>query len=160
LIDFLRIEGLTNKVSGHHARDRGMMSADEIIAQYAATRARIREPSLLIIINRRFKRNTSEKQLYHYTRGDWVLGKNRDRAKYAFAVYHGIIRQVYMIKSWSKVAARSRSGKQKFKYKFKGQISSELSHYKNEKVTHYLKKGNQSPVLYINCKTKNKKPRK
>ncbi len=157
LIDYLGIEGLTNEVSGHHMKDRGMMTADEIIAQYAAAPARIDEPSLLIIVNRRFKRNMTDKQLYNITRGNWVLGKNKYIAKYAFAVYHGIIRQIYEIKSWSKVTIKSRNGKRKFRYRFQGQISSDMSHYKNKKITRYLKKGNQSPVLYINCKPKKRK---
>jgi hypothetical protein len=40
-------------------------------------------------------------ELYDATRGIWKVGKQRrEQADYAFAVYEGIVREVYRIKTW------------------------------------------------------------
>jgi hypothetical protein len=91
-------------------------------------------------------------ELYESTRGDWVLGKARNLAKYAFTVYHGIVREVYRIDGWTAVTAKGKNVKRRDRWQFTGIITEELSHYKNRRVSSYIKKGNQSPVLYVNCR--------
>ncbi len=94
LIDFVGLTDLTNQVAGHYMDSRGRMSVTEIIAKYQAKPITITEPVLLIIINRLFERNISPERLYEVTRGNWVLGERRNKAKYAFSVFRGIVREV------------------------------------------------------------------
>jgi hypothetical protein len=151
LIDYLRLDLLSNKVAGHWMGDRGLMTFVEIISKYRATPARIKEPVLLIIINRLYRRNMSDNQLYQVTHGNWVLGRRREKAEYGLAVYHGIIRAAYRIRSWAPVTVKANNGKTKIRWQFRGVKAPELSHYIGKTVAHHLKKGSQSPVLYINC---------
>ena len=150
LIDYLGLDLLSNKVAGHEMNDRGLMTAAEIVSQYRAVPARIKEPVLLIIINRLFKRNMTEKQLYQATRGNWVLGRKREKAKYGLAVYHGIIRAAYRIRSWTPVSLKAKNGKRKIRWQFRGSKATELSHYIGKSVARHIKRGSQSPVLYLN----------
>ena len=151
LIDYIGLESLTNLVGGQHMEKRGRMTVNEIISEYSAVPVTIKEPGLLIIINRRFRRNMTANELYESTRGDWVLGKARNFAKYAFAVYHGVVREVYRIDSWTAVTAKGKNVKRRDRWQFTGTIADELSYYKNGRVSSYIKKGSQSPVLYVNC---------
>jgi hypothetical protein len=151
LIDYLGLDSLTNLVAGQDMADRGRMTVNEIIAQYAAKPVTIEEPALLIIINRLFRRNMTAAQLYDSTRGDWVLGNRRNRARFAFAVYHGVVREVCRIEKWTSVTTKGERAKRKDRWQFTGSVATDLRHYVNGKVTSYIKKGSQSPVLYINC---------
>ena len=54
-VDFLSIEGLTNLVLGRESEERGYMTTSDIIAQYAAKRIDITEPSILVRVNRLYK---------------------------------------------------------------------------------------------------------
>ena len=42
----------------------------------------------------------NETELYDATRGIWKVGEERVKAKYAFAVFEGVIREVYEISQW------------------------------------------------------------
>jgi uncharacterized protein len=57
----------------------------------------IEEPVLLIRPNQRYKHGISAKELYEVTRGIWVLGPRREGVTYAFAVFEGIVWEVYEI---------------------------------------------------------------
>ncbi len=105
LIDYIGIADLTNIVQGYHSYNRGKMTIFEVIAQYDAPQIQITEPAILITINQLFERGVSDERLYEITRGDWVVGERRNRAKYAFSVYNGIVRQVYEIQRWFPVTA-------------------------------------------------------
>jgi hypothetical protein len=152
LIDYLRLHTLSNEVAGHEMNDRGQMTAVEIAAQYRAASARIKEPLLLININRQFRRNSTESKLYKATRGNWVLGRRRVKARYALAVYRDIVRAAFAIRSWKSVPALSKTGKAKLRWRFSGVPAHELDHYLGKSVARYIKKGSQSPVLYLNCR--------
>jgi len=95
LIDFIGLSGLTNQVQGYNSDDRGQMTAAEVISKYQAPVAEITEPVILITVNRYYRRGMSAEMLYEITRGSWVIGTRRNKAKYAFAVYKGVVREVY-----------------------------------------------------------------
>src|SRR5882757_3180263 len=80
LIDFIDIRELTNVVLGHNSDSRGLMSIADIIAKYLAPEIEITEPVILITVNRLFKRNISNDELYEITRGNWVVGERRKKA--------------------------------------------------------------------------------
>lgn len=151
LIDFIGLADLTNQIAGRHMDARGRMTVAEIISAYQTKSIKIVEPVLLIIVNRLFERNLSAERLYEITRGNWVLGVRRNKAVYAFAVYRGIVREVYMIHSWSQVQARTPEQKRQSRWRFAGEVAQKLQHYVGGSVATYLKPGAQSPVKYVNC---------
>jgi len=150
LIDFIGLEDLANIVAGRDADRRGRMTVNEIIAHYEAPPIVITEPSILVIINRLFRRNMTPEQLYEATRGNWVLSERRNQAKYAFSVYNGIVRQIYSIRGWSPVVAKSPTAKVRNRWRFEGEVAVELAHYIGGSIEAYLKPGAQSPTRYVN----------
>jgi hypothetical protein len=151
LIDFIGLEGLANIVAGMDADRRGRMTVNEVIAQYDAKPIVISEPSILVIISRLFRRNMTPEQLYEATRGNWILSERRNQAKYAFSVYNGIVRQIYSIRGWSPVVARSPTAKVRNRWRFESEVATELADYVGGCVDAYLKPGAQSPIRYVNC---------
>jgi len=92
------MENLTNKQSGYKSSSFGRMSTQQIRATYQKDQVNITEPSILIRINQAFRYSMSPMELYDYTRGQWKLKKeNAQKAKFGFAVYQGIIQEVYEI---------------------------------------------------------------
>lgn len=150
LIDFVGIEKLTNQVHGFSSDDRGKMSVADIIEKYAAPEVQITEPAILITLNQQYRKGMGERELYEKTRGDWVIGVKRDRAKYAFAVYHGIIREVYEIETWSPSPNASTLPTGRRRWRFEGKIAYELRHYVGGSVARYSVLGAQNPIRYIN----------
>ncbi len=150
-IDLLGIEGLTNLVLGHESEKRGYMTASDIIAQYAAEKIEINEPSILIRVNKLFRYGMTADELYEITRGNWVVGKRREKAKYAFSVYRGIVREIYKFDRWFRVPARGDTEKTRMRWRFDGEVADELSHYIFGDVSHYFSKGHLNPIKYLNC---------
>jgi len=109
----------------------------------------IEEPAILFRISQRYRDGLSENELYQITRGEWVIGKRREHAKYAFAVYQGIIVEVYQIKKWFPFSGKTPSKGQR--WYFDGSVAEHLQHYKGGSVKHYFKQGGVNPVTYINC---------
>lgn len=164
IIDYIGLENLVNKQSGYRADKRGLMTVPEIIAQYAAESTEINKPAILIKVNQLWQRNITPAKLYDITRGDWVLGERRTKAKYAFAVYRGIIRQVYRIITWARVGVEDgidrgkkvqnlgRKAKIKDRWRFEGEIAYNMQHYVGKRLPEeLLTPGAQYPVRYVNC---------
>ncbi len=151
IIDFIGLEGLTNLVLGHNSDDRGQMSAIEVIAKYEALEVNIVEPVILITVNRLYQRGISAESLYEVTRGNWVIGQRREKAKYAFAVYNGIIREVYEIVRWYPVTARRDEQKTQQRWRFDGKIATDVRHYVGGSTGKYLVIGARNPIRYVNC---------
>ena len=76
------------------------MPLKELIFQYGAKPVKITDKVLLIRINQRFRPSMSNEEMYEATRGIWKLGPRRENAKYAFAVFEGVVREVYEIEQW------------------------------------------------------------
>jgi hypothetical protein len=149
LIDFIDIRELTNIVAGHGSDSHGLMSITDIIAKYLAPEIEIVEPVVLITVNRLYRRNMNDDELYEITRGNWVTSTRRTNAKYAFCVYNGIVRQVYQIQRWFPVKARSQDAKSQNRWRFDGIVANELQHYVGGNVEKYV--GSQNPIRYVNC---------
>lgn len=61
----------------------------------------IRENIVIIKINRSFREGMSETELYDVTRGCWKRKiASVEKADYALAVVHGIVKEVYQIDEW------------------------------------------------------------
>ena len=151
LIDFIGLADLTNLVQGHGADDRGQMTVAEVIAKYEAPAVIIHEPVILITINCLYRRGMSAEELYEATRGNWVIGQRRDQVKYAFAVYNGIIREVYEIHRWQPATARRESQKRQQRWRFDGVVATYLRHYVGGSTVNYAVTGAQNPIRYVNC---------
>lgn len=151
LIDFIGLEALSNRVAGMHAETRGRMRLVDIVAQYDAKDITINEPMLLLTLNRYYDHSMTPEDLYEYTRGNWVLSASRkDKVKYACAVYRGIVREVYEIKSWM-IVKKGRPGEDysRPRWRFDGVVAQNLQHYIGGRVEHYTQ-NSQNPVRYVN----------
>jgi hypothetical protein len=100
---------------------------------------------MIIRINREFRPDLGADRLYHVTRSSWVVGERRECAEYALSVYQGKVLEVYAISSW-RMAANGR-------WEFRGRPADEdvRRRYVGTSVKHYLKPGNQNPIVYVNC---------
>lgn len=108
--------------------------------------AEITDPVILVRINRLFRPGMSDEELYQATRTAWRVGVRREAARYALALYAGNVREVYDIDGWQPADTPGR-------WEFRGNVADESvrSRYVGRSVRHYLRQGNQSPILYVNC---------
>ena len=112
--------------------------------------ARIAESALLIKIPGLWTPTMTPVELYNATRRWWKVGERRERATYAFSVNRGVIRQVYVIESWSEWTPEE-ADKPGIRWGFIGHVAPEMGHYLNTSVAHLYKKGDANPVRYVNC---------
>ena len=157
-IDLLGVDSLTNAVHGYHSARRGRMSLDQVLSLYQRKPARIVEPAILIRINKLYHYGMSPAELYDATRGVWVIGSKRKKAKYAFAVYQGIVREVYVISHWlpagSTFSTRNPRGvKAKRRWEFVGTVATERirKKYVGRAVDGLFSPGGRNPIRYVNC---------
>ena len=117
----------------------------------------IQEPSLLIRIPKLFRTGMSSRNLYDATRGAWKLGR-RQRARLAFAVDSGIVREVYEIENWHP-AGSTQYVARKFEnvdiqgsWEFTGRVASAdvRDKYVGQSVADYFPRGARAPVIYVN----------
>lgn len=142
---------LTNAVLGHHHSKRGLAGVDVITSLYDPSPAPpITEPSLLIKIPGLWTPTMSASELYDATRRWWRVGIRREKAKYAFAVNHGVVRQVYAIDSWRQWTPEEADRVQP-RFGFTGTVATEMADYVNTSVAHLYQPGEANPVRYLNC---------
>lgn len=89
VINALGISGLANAVRGWRGAKLGRAPLNEVVARYTRRRASIKEPAMVIRINRLYRYGMSDLELYDATRSAWVLGPRRERAEYALAGVRG-----------------------------------------------------------------------
>lgn len=158
-IDLLGLGELTNQVRGWKSLQVGRMTLDQLIGYYAAQPVSIVHPVLLIRINKLYRHNMSPLELYETTRGIWRLGRRRERAKFAFAVFEGIVREVYEIISWHPARTtpyKTRDLSQRDvnrRWEFEGKVAEDgvRNQYRGGSVAHYYRHGNQTPTIYVNA---------
>jgi hypothetical protein len=117
----------------------------------------IDEPVVAININQTFRPGINAGDLYDCTRGIWRLSRARaEQAQYAFAVYRGIVKEVYEIKQWYPAGETKYKERQfdaadlKNRYEFIGRVATNKvrEKYLDRRMPerHY---GN--PIRYYNC---------
>ena len=153
--DALRLAGrdLTNRVAGRGTFERGWAPLPEIRVRYTATPAEIRRADrvVLIRINRLYRPTMTPDELYEATRKWWRINPRRN-PQFAFAVYHGIVREVYRIDGWEGPEHVVRNGKTSLRWGFSGSIDAEATTlYKDHSVHEYLPRGLRTPTVYVNC---------
>jgi len=126
----------------------------------------INDPVIAISVNEQYPHCTTANDLYTCTRGLWRLDHERaGRAKYAFAIYEGKIKEVYEIEQWLPatkvfsdfwVARLERQGRTISadehigRYEFTGHVASEP--IRKKYVGHKLpKRHSGNPIMYFNC---------
>ncbi len=140
-IDLLGLDNLTNAVKGHNSWERGLKTVNELMQHYDAKVIEITEPTIIININKLYKRFMSDEELYKVTKEAWKLGIKKNRASYVVASYRGLVREVYKIENWYSLGNR---------WGFNGRIAEEevRTKYKDQSLENYIKKGNQNPIKY------------
>ena len=126
----------------------------------------IAEPVVAININQQYPHAKSAEDLYNSTRGIWRINRERAaRAKYAFAVYQGEIKEVYEIERWIPASAQTREywdgressqGKEyppevhEGRSEFIGRLAPEhiRQKYKGRRMP---VRHSQNPIRYFNC---------
>jgi hypothetical protein len=96
-------------------------------------------------------------ELYDATRGVWKAGPNRDKIRFAMAVYEGVIREIYEVAKWlpagSTFSTRSiQSDRLLGRWEFVGQLASDAirDKYIFKSVRHYFSPSSQNPLFYVN----------
>jgi len=124
------------------------------------------EPVVAINIAEQYPQVKNADELYNCTRGFWRLKReSAEKASYAFAVYKGVIKEVYEIDSWEPAKVQtgqislSKLNSQTIetgtpinfgRYQFVGKIASE--NIRNKYVERHIPiVHGQSPILYFNC---------
>lgn len=110
----------------------------------------IDDPVILIRINRTYKKNMSERELYEATRKAWRLNPERaNGAKYVFSVYKGTVKEIYEMEFWK--FSKIENGRKR--YEFNGRVASNgiRAKYWDMSVAKVFKKGASNPITYINC---------
>jgi len=98
-------------------------------------------------------------ELYDATRASWKLGTKRENARFAFAGFEGIVREVYEIKAWLKAgftfnSAHKRDARPRDRWEFVGRLAPERvrRRYFDRDVSSYFKAGAQNPICYVGIK--------
>jgi hypothetical protein len=158
VIDLIGIQNLKNNYRGNHSRSFGRVSVEDIIIELTAEPVEVKHRVILIKINKTFRSDMSPEELYEATRGIWVVGEKREKVEFAFAVYHGIVREVYKIQKWYPAGSlnykyrKISALKNKNRWEFEGIPASEEIRelYIHKSVKEYFNKGSQNPIRYIN----------
>lgn len=156
-IDLLGLPQLTNAVHGHGTQ-YGRLPLGEVVAHYTKRKANIREPAILIRINKAYRYGMSDVELYDATRSAWRVGERSRRAEYAFAVFEGVVREVYRITGWVRggstfnVRHDGRPHRRPGRWEFIGTLAEQplRQRYINRYVGDRFRAGAQNPIAYVN----------
>jgi len=127
---------------------------------------RVDDRVIAISINEQYPHCKDAAELYRATRGLWRLKKERaENAKYAFAVYRGVVKEVYEIDKWlpatkafsdfwvEKLGSQGRTispAEHVGRYEFIGNLAPEAIRQKY--IGHTLPtRSYGNPILYFNC---------
>ncbi len=156
VIDLLGPDDLTNEVRGYQSKTHGRMNLAQIQALYAATSVDVKEPALLIRINRLYRHTMTPLELYDATRIAWKLGKDREKVRFAMSIYAGVIREVYEVMGWYPEGSTfqtlpNRNPKESDRWEFVGRIAEEKirKKYIYRSVAHYFPPASQNPIQYV-----------
>ena len=159
IIDVLNYSGiqLTNEVSGHHANESGIMTADEITRLYSAAQLNsIGEDCVIININGQYNRAMGSKGIYNATKQTWrIAAWRRKKIKYVLSEYRGLIIEVFKVKDWYQNERpygmnTKKAGQYYMGWGFNGHIAEKCVRdmYINKSIAHIKVKGRANPLTY------------
>ena len=119
------------------------------------------DENVIIFRIAKYQHGMSAREIYDLTRRCWKVNVEKARkADLAFAVYKGIVLEVYRIDKW--VPGHStynsipvsdeikRRDKQQGRWEFEGRVADNLREkYVGKNVSGFFKRGNQHPFIYI-----------
>lgn len=149
---------LLNLVAGDSTMGQQRISAEELIRMERAKPITVKENALLIRVNRLYRSDMTPLELYEATRGAWKVGLRRYEAEYAFAVFQGVVMEVYRIDRWlpagfSTYKTRSSEEFSRRRWEFEGVVDKQLSkQYVGRSVRRYFPEHSQSPTVYVRCR--------
>ncbi len=159
-IGLLGLANLTNRVVGKDSLRFGRKGLTELEGYYAAKPVNITNPVILIRVNQLYRHGMPAAELYDITRGVWVLSAERaSKMKYVFAVYEGVVREVYEPEKWMPALTTKYPTRTDLvpddangRIEFIGQVADESIRrkYLLGDVAAYTKVSLQAPCLYIN----------
>lgn len=157
VIDAVGLKGLVNQIRGWHAARTGRIPLTELMAMYDKRKVAVKVPAVLIRVNRLYRPGMTAAELYDATRGVWVVGRRQGAAaRFAFAVFEGIVREVYEIAAWlpagSTFMTRSVQGERiRGRWEFVGRVASDRirQRYVDRYVGHLFRPGDQNPIRYV-----------
>lgn len=161
VIDVVGREHLTNQVRGWESGVFGRMELMRLISLYDPKPVHIEEPSLLIRINQLLRFGMTPIELYDATRGIWRIGPDRDQIRLAFAVFQGVVREVYRVSQWmpagSSFSTRMTEEddlQDPERWEFVGVLAEAAvrKKYIDGSVRRYLRRNVRSPFVYVNVK--------
>ncbi len=142
LLNVLRRETLLNLVSGRHSHRHHstLLSAEELEVRYAAAEAPLlRHRVLLVSLNRNWRPEMPDEELYERTRFWWKAnGWRRDECKHVMGVHNGIVRSVYRPIRWYSHTSTHRTGKPHRRWGFDGEPAPEMSNFLRTSVRRFL----------------------
>ena len=153
-IDLIGKQQLTNRVSGLHSRSFGRIDSKEIIAMLTAKPVEVVHKAVLFTINKLFRSDMSSQELYEATRGVWKIGTKRDEVEFAFAVYQGVVREVYQVEAWFPAGTMPYSTREAptvnvfGRWEFKGRVAPES--IRNMYIGFSVGPSGQNPFRYAN----------
>ncbi len=155
VIDLLGRDNITNVQKGYRSSTYGRLNIRQIISLYQRSPVEVSHKGIAIRINKQYYPTISAAELYDVTRSCWRIKLNRaQNAEYAFAVYDGIIYEVYQILAWypGGYTFNSRlSNLDPTRKEFIGNIAPDAirAQYLYKSISHYFKRGNANPVFYF-----------
>jgi hypothetical protein len=165
LIEHLNKAGETN-ILNHLSAEAFSQKTEGIVSRYVnADQVIIDVPAMLIRINKTYRENMSAEELFEVTRGIWRVGPKREIPRYAFAVFKGVIKEVYRIDRWLPAGTLEYKHRQmqkilndfrptlKARWEFDGSLVEDniRKRFVGKSCAHYFKQGNASPTVYVNC---------
>jgi len=163
-IDLIGLQNLTNIQSGYESIKYGRKKLEEIESMYDGKLVEITEPAIMINICSTFRYGMEPIELYDATRSAWVVGTDREKAKYAMPVYGNVIQEVYEIKQWfekgstfnSRLIESDISAEKRWEFVGKIAIEEIRNMYKLKKTDAFAS-GSSNPIKYLNIKESNTK---
>jgi hypothetical protein len=153
-IDLIGKANLTNLKSGEHKGSFGRITSQRVITMLTAKKVKVQHKAILITINKLYRSDMSPEELYEVTRGIWRVGeRNRNKVDFAFAVYQGIVLEVYRVKQWYpagtlKYKTRDSSDfKNSGRWEFSGSVAKDI---RDEYIDFSVGKAGQNPIRYVN----------
>lgn len=152
-IDLIGKQNLTNRIAGHHDSSFGRITSQDVIKMLSAKPVAVRHKAILITINRLYRSNMTDEELYETTRGIWRVAQQKDKVEFALALYQGIVLEVYRIHRWHRAGTLeyktrdSSDFENSGRWEFEGSIAEDI---RNEYVGFSVGKGGQNPIRYKN----------
>jgi len=117
------------------------------------TAAIIDDPVMLIKIARNYKRGMSDAELYAVTRYAWRVAPKQHNARFACAVFEGVVLEIYEIHQWRIASPPKGETWDGERWEFDGVPAEDgvRLKYRGHRVDSFFPHGAQNPIRYVNC---------